>query len=55
MVVETSGRSDYAPAHKFYAALGYQLVGRIPDYFQDGDDGLIFCKTLPPAGGIKSG
>lgn len=51
LVAQTSGRPDYAPAHKFYAAVGYAIVGRIPDYFQDGDDGVIFCKSLETEAG----
>ena len=47
MVAQTSGRADYARAHEFYASLGYALVGRVPDYFSEGDDGLFFCKVLP--------
>ena len=46
LVAQTSGRPDYAPAQKFYASLGYTVVGRIPDYFQDGDDGVMLCKIL---------
>lgn len=52
LVAQTSGRPDYAPVRGFYAALGYANVGRIPDYFQDGDDGVFYCRVLePPAPG----
>ena len=46
LVAQTSGRAQYAPAHKLYVSLGYELVGRIPDYFSDDDDGLFFCKVI---------
>jgi ribosomal protein S18 acetylase RimI-like enzyme len=52
LAVQTSGRTDYAPVRGFYAALDYRVVGRIPDYFNDGDDGVFYCKVLAsPAGG----
>ena len=46
IVVETSGRADYHPARCFYEQTGYQLAGRIPDYYRRGDDCLFYCKTL---------
>jgi ribosomal protein S18 acetylase RimI-like enzyme len=54
LAVQTSGRPDYEPVRRFYAAAGYALAGRIQDYFQDGDDGLFYCRLLhaqaPPEG-----
>jgi ribosomal protein S18 acetylase RimI-like enzyme len=46
LAAQTSGRPDYAPVRAFYAALGYRVTGRIGDYFQDGDDGVFYCRTL---------
>ena len=48
IVLETSGRPTYRPAHKFYEAAGYIMVGRIPDFYRPGDDCLVYCKTLEP-------
>ena len=46
IVLETSGRSDYARARRFYADAGYREVGRIDAYYKAGDDCIIFCKVL---------
>jgi ribosomal protein S18 acetylase RimI-like enzyme len=48
LVLETSGRPDYARARHFYEEAGYVKVGRIEDYYKPGDPCVIFCKTLPP-------
>jgi len=46
LLAETSSTADYAPAHAFYARGGYQLVGRMLDYYRPGDDRLTFGKRL---------
>lgn len=46
LFVETSTRSDYAPAHALYAALGYARFCTVPDYHGDGDGLAIFGKRL---------
>jgi ribosomal protein S18 acetylase RimI-like enzyme len=46
IVVETSGRADYARARRFYAAAGYAAVGRIPDFYADGDDCILYARPL---------
>ena len=48
LAVQTSGRADYAAVREFYSAMGYKLAGRIPDYFQDHDDGCFYYRTLEP-------
>jgi ribosomal protein S18 acetylase RimI-like enzyme len=48
LVVQTSGRPDYAPMRAFYAAAGFAVAGRIADYFQDGDDGVFYCRVIGP-------
>ncbi len=44
--VETSGRADYVSARLFYEKAGYHVVGVIPDFYNPGDDCVIFCKAL---------
>jgi len=46
VVVETSGRPDYEGSRSFYAAIGYQLAGRIADYYKPGDDCVFYYKVL---------
>jgi ribosomal protein S18 acetylase RimI-like enzyme len=46
LVVETSGRPDYAGARACYRALGYQPAGEIPDYYRPGDACLFYWKEL---------
>lgn len=46
MVLETGGRPDYAGQRTFYVRHGYTEVGRIPDFYQAGDDGVIYWKHL---------
>ena len=46
IVLETSGRPDYAPSRRFYESAGYCACGRIGDYYKPGDDCLFYCKML---------
>lgn len=46
IVLETSGRSDYGRARRFYERAGYSAVGRIPDFYRPGDDCLIYFKSV---------
>jgi GNAT superfamily N-acetyltransferase len=46
VVVETAGRSDYAPTRGFYEARGYRAVSRIPDFYAPGDDQVVYTKSL---------
>jgi GNAT superfamily N-acetyltransferase len=46
LLAETSSTPPYAPAHAFYAKRGYQLLGRIEDFYRIGDDRLTFGKRL---------
>ena len=34
------------PAHRFYERLGYEMVGRIPDYYDQAETALVFAKRL---------
>jgi len=53
VIVETSSRSDYAPTRAFYAALAYEQVARIRDYYAPGDDLVVFGKYLAPPSGTE--
>lgn len=44
--VDTSGRPDYTPTRDFYTARGYSAVARVPDFYAEGDDQVIFTKHL---------
>ncbi|MBA2628245.1 MAG: hypothetical protein H0U85_09540 [Gemmatimonadales bacterium] len=46
IVVETAGRSDYAPTRAFYEARGYRAVATIPDFYAPGDDQVAYVKYL---------
>lgn len=44
--LETSSTGPYAAARAFYDRHGYTVVARIPDYYADGDDMLVYRKEL---------
>lgn len=46
LVVQTAGRAQYLPTQKFYESLGFELEGRLKDYYVEGDDALIYSKFL---------
>jgi len=46
LLVETSSQETYGGTIQFYEKTGYELVGKIPEYYKPGDDKLIFAKKL---------
>ncbi|CAA9312447.1 MAG: hypothetical protein AVDCRST_MAG07-696 [uncultured Frankineae bacterium] len=46
LVVRTSGTAQYDRTRAFYRSLGYAEHARIPDYWTDGDDLVLFTKRL---------
>ena len=46
LLIETSSQETYDGTILFYERTGYELVGRIPEYYKPGDDKLIFAKRL---------
>ena len=44
--VETAGRDDYLGQRAFYLARHYGECGRIPDFYSEGDDLVLYCKKL---------
>jgi len=47
LLVETSSQETYGGTIQFYEKTGYELVGKIKEYYKPGDDKLIFAKKLP--------
>lgn len=46
LFIETSSRPDYKDTHIFYERCGCHCAARIPDFYRDGDDKMIFMKKL---------
>jgi ribosomal protein S18 acetylase RimI-like enzyme len=46
IIAETSGRDHYKPTQAFYISAGYTLEATIHDYYDKGDDKLIYTKRL---------
>lgn len=46
IVIETSGRSDYEKARRFYERQGYTLAATLADYYKDGDDKLTYVRRV---------
>ena len=46
LIVRTSGTSQYDGTRAFYRRLGYVEHARVPDYWTDGDDLVLFSRRL---------
>jgi GNAT superfamily N-acetyltransferase len=46
VIIETTGRPDYAATRAFYNARGYGVVSVIPDFYAPGDDQVVFAKNV---------
>lgn len=46
ILIETSGKASYFKAQNFYASMGYDLVSRIPEFYEPGDDKLTYYKRI---------
>jgi GNAT superfamily N-acetyltransferase len=46
IIIETTGRADYAGTRGFYQARGYRPAARIPDFYAPGDDQVVFVKSV---------
>lgn len=53
--IDTSSRSDYAPAHSLYTASGYREAARLDEFYGPNDSKLIFTKSLGHAAAESSG
>lgn len=47
LIVETSGLDGFGRTRAFYRRLGYNEEARIRDFYQTGEDKVVFCKKLP--------
>jgi predicted N-acetyltransferase YhbS len=46
VIIETTGRPDYAATRGFYEARGYRAAATIPDFYAPGDDQVVFVKRV---------
>ncbi|KKL02489.1 hypothetical protein SD53_04435 [Rheinheimera mesophila] len=46
LLVETSGMPEYQLTRAFYPQCGYQQVAVIPEFYDIGDDKVVFWKSL---------
>jgi len=46
IIIETTGRPDYAATRGFYEARGYRPAATIPDFYAPGDDQVVFVKAV---------
>jgi hypothetical protein len=46
IVLDTSGRREYAPTRAFYQRLGYAHAATVVDFYAPGDDLIIFSRLL---------
>lgn len=46
LLIETSSRPSYDPTRAFYLRRGYREVARITDFYEVGDDRVIYAKTF---------
>lgn len=45
-IVETSQLPEFEAARKFYESYGFELVAEVKDFFDDGDNKLIYTKPI---------
>lgn len=46
LLVETSGLPAFERTRAFYRNLGFEEEARIRDFYEPGDDKIVFCKAL---------
>jgi ribosomal protein S18 acetylase RimI-like enzyme len=50
ILIETSSKPGYEKAQRFYARQGYELISRIADFYEPGDDKLTYLRRTSFAG-----
>lgn len=50
MYIETSGKDLYKPTQGFYVRAGYTVEARLTDFYDVGDDKIIYGRKLRPTG-----
>ena len=51
LFIETSSTPPYDATRRFYLRCGYSEVARLPGYYRDGDDKVVFAKPMRPVVG----
>jgi ribosomal protein S18 acetylase RimI-like enzyme len=46
IVIETSGKPEYAAQRAFYERTGCTLLARYPDFYRVGDDKLVYLRRI---------
>lgn len=46
LLIETSSLPRYEPTRRFYMKLAYVEAARIPDFYRDGDDKVVYWRKL---------
>jgi ribosomal protein S18 acetylase RimI-like enzyme len=46
ILAETSSIPEYEKTQRFYLEKGFREVARVPDYYDQGNDRITFCKRL---------
>ena len=46
IVVDTGGKPQYEPTRSFYLRCQYEVIATLPDFYDFGDDKIIFRKLL---------
>jgi ribosomal protein S18 acetylase RimI-like enzyme len=46
LVIETSSKGNYAGSRRFYESIGCQFAASLPDFYDVGDDRVIYYKRL---------
>jgi len=51
VLIETSSQPIYEKTRRFYLRHGYPEVARVPDFYSEGDDRVIYAKRIHPSNG----
>jgi ribosomal protein S18 acetylase RimI-like enzyme len=46
LLIETSGRPDYAPTRAFYEGIGAERTAVVPEFYGPGDDLIIYSRRF---------